>query len=54
MKVGSGRVLYQWLDLNEYIQVTESLAKVTVTGARADGVKTKNGCEEVFLGPPGG
>ena len=35
----------------------EGLQKVVeglVTGVRDDGVKMKNGCEDVFLSPPGG
>ena len=32
----------------------EELAVGRDTGARGDGVKTKNGCEDVIFGPPGG
>ena len=35
----------------------EGLQKVVeglVTGVRSDGVEMKNGCEDVFLNPPGG
>ena len=32
----------------------QKVAEGPVTEARGDGVKTKNGCENVFLSPPGG
>ena len=33
---------------------SQKLGEGSVTGARGDGVKTKNVCEDVFSGPPGG
>ena len=42
------------MDLNEYMEELQKVAEVLVTGARGDGVKTKNGCEDVFWGPQQG
>ena len=36
--------------LNEYMEGLQKVAKGLVTGARSDGVKTKNGCEKLILG----
>ena len=46
--------MYQWIDLNENIKEAGKLPEEAVTGGRGDGVKTKNGREDLFLSTWGG
>ena len=38
------------MNLNEYMEEPQKVAIEPVTRARGDGVKTKNGCENLILG----